>query len=67
MARCTKVLLSPDTRPFTIAPTVVANRCTRWCTYTLLRVIDREREEREEEKRREERERVEDEPLSAPP
>jgi hypothetical protein len=33
----------------------VANRCTRWCTYyTLLRVIDREREREkgEEEKRR---------------
>ena len=49
------------------APTVVANRCTsRWCTYTLLRVIAMEREEREKWKRREERERVEDEPLPAP-
>jgi hypothetical protein len=46
---------------------VVANRCTGWCAYTLLRVIDMEREEREEGKRREERERVEEEPLSAPP
>jgi hypothetical protein len=45
----------------------VANRCTRWCIYNLLRVIDRGREERRrEEKRREERERVEGEPLSAP-
>jgi hypothetical protein len=38
------------------APTVVANRCTRWCTYTLLWVIDMEREEREEGTRREKRE-----------
>jgi hypothetical protein len=45
---------------------LVANRCTRWRTYTLFRVIDREREgRRREEKRREERERVEDEPSFA--